>query len=95
MLTVMQKQALWVCVECWRNSKMVPSSREICFHWIAPAYQMQFEEPLHQTVLNQLAQEGYLKTGDLNRGGGRRYYTIPNMDRCEEALRDLELAPMV
>jgi len=81
-----QKRVLWACIESWRNSHMTETAREICYEWVLPTYQERFNDHFHQAVLKELAKMGYLKEGD--RGERlRRYYTIPNVQRAEEAIK--------
>jgi hypothetical protein len=57
-----------------------------------PVYHKKFNEPFHQLVLIELAKLGYVKAGDLTRGRSRRYYTMPNVQKAEEAIQELLVA---
>lgn len=88
-MTRIQMQVMWACIESWRSSHISERSREICYEWVLPVYREKFNEPFHQTVLIELAKMGYLKAGDLASGRSRRYYTMPHVQKAEEAIQEL------
>jgi len=82
------QRVLWACLEYWKAIPIPPEERMICYKWVIDPYQKRFGTGFHQSVLNRLAQEGFLYKKHSANGGSKRYYGIVDPTGLEELLTE-------